>query len=111
MALLGLRLCAGFSLVAASGAFCLVAVSGLLSAVASLVSEQGFYMDCSPPGSSVHRNLQARILEWVAISFSRDRPGNGFSLIMLGTLASFVLVLLNRTAKRRSTFIPLVFCG
>ena len=27
--------------------------------------------DCSPPGSSVHRILQARILEWVAISFSR----------------------------------------
>ena len=23
-------------------------------------------MDCSPPGSSVHRILQARILEWVA---------------------------------------------
>ena len=27
-------------------------------------------MDCSPPGSPVHRILQARILEWVAISFS-----------------------------------------
>jgi len=27
-------------------------------------------MDCSPPGSSVHGILQARILEWVAISFS-----------------------------------------
>ena len=27
--------------------------------------------DCSPPGSSVHGILQARILEWVAISFSR----------------------------------------
>ena len=31
-------------------------------------------MDCSPPGSSVHGILQARILEWVAISFSRDLP-------------------------------------
>ena len=29
-------------------------------------------MDCSPPGSSVHEVLQARILEWVAISFSRE---------------------------------------
>ena len=29
-------------------------------------------MDCSSPGSSAHRNSQARILEWVAISFSRD---------------------------------------
>ena len=28
-------------------------------------------MDCSPPGSSVHRIFQARILEWVAISFFR----------------------------------------
>ena len=28
-------------------------------------------MDCSPPGSSVHGILQARILEWVAISFFR----------------------------------------
>ena len=28
-------------------------------------------MDCSLPGSSVHRILQARILEWVAISSSK----------------------------------------
>ena len=28
-------------------------------------------MDCSPPGFSVHGNFQARILEWVAITFSR----------------------------------------
>ena len=28
--------------------------------------------DCSPPGSSVHGILQARILEWVAISFSKE---------------------------------------
>ena len=28
-------------------------------------------MDCCPPGSSVHEIFQARILEWVAISFSR----------------------------------------
>ena len=28
-------------------------------------------MDCSPPGSSVHDISEARILEWVAISFSR----------------------------------------
>ena len=28
-------------------------------------------MDCSPPGSSVHGILQARILEWAAILFSR----------------------------------------
>ena len=27
--------------------------------------------DCSPPGSSVHGILQARILDWFAISYSR----------------------------------------
>ena len=29
-------------------------------------------MDCSLPGSSVHEILQARILEWEAIPFSRE---------------------------------------
>ena len=28
-------------------------------------------MDCGLPGSSVHGSLQARILEWVTIAFSR----------------------------------------
>ena len=40
-------------------------------------------MDCSLPGSSVHGILQARILEWVAMSFSR-----GSSQPMDGTLVS-----------------------
>ena len=33
-------------------------------------------MDCSPPGSSVHRIRQGRIMEWVAIPFSKgsSRP-------------------------------------
>ena len=31
-------------------------------------------MDCRPPGSSVHETLQARILECVAVLFSRDLP-------------------------------------
>ena len=34
-------------------------------------------IDCSPPGSSVHGILQARILEWVAISFTRDIQDTG----------------------------------
>ena len=29
-------------------------------------------MDCSPPASSVHGLFQARILEWVVISFSKE---------------------------------------
>ena len=40
-----------------------------------LVSKSGLTLcdstDCSPPGSSVHGILQARILEWIAISLSR----------------------------------------
>ena len=31
-------------------------------------------MDCSLPATSVHGILQANILEWVAISFSRGSP-------------------------------------
>ena len=41
------------------------------SEVAQLCPILSNSMDCSPPGSSVHGILQARILEWVAISSSR----------------------------------------
>ena len=34
-------------------------------------------MDCSPPGSSVHGILQARILEWVVIPSPEDLPDPG----------------------------------
>ena len=36
-------------------------------------------MGCSPPGSFVHGILQARVLEWVAISFAREssQPRDG----------------------------------
>ena len=30
-------------------------------------------MDCSPPGSSIHRIFQARVLEWGAIAFSEQQ--------------------------------------
>ena len=41
-------------------------------------------MDCSPPGSSVHGILQARILEWIAISFSKGIfPTQGSNLDLL----------------------------
>ena len=45
-------------------------------------------MDCIPPGPSVRGMSQARILEWVAISFSRDLPDPG---IEPGSLVSPVL--------------------
>ena len=32
----------------------------------------GSLVDCSPPGSSVHGNLQVRILEWIAMPSSRE---------------------------------------
>ena len=55
-------------------------------------------MDCSPPGSSVLWISQARILEWVAISFSRgsSRPRDR-------THASFV----SYTAGRFFNTVPL----
>ena len=37
-------------------------------------------MDRSPSGSSVHEILQARILVWVAIFFSRDLADPGIKL-------------------------------
>ena len=36
-------------------------------------------MDCSPPGSSVHGTLQARILEWIALFFSKITVDGGSS--------------------------------
>ena len=43
-------------------------------------------MDCNPPGSSVYRNSQARILEWVAISSSRGSswPGDWTCMSFVG---------------------------
>ena len=43
----------------------------------SVVSDSCDPMDCSLPGSSFHGILQAKILEWVAISFFRDLPNPG----------------------------------
>ena len=43
MAMLGLHCCLGFSSVAASRGYSLVAVCGLLIAMASVVSERGLY--------------------------------------------------------------------
>ena len=51
-------------------------------------------MDCHPPGSSVHGILQARILEWVAMPFSRgssqtrDRTWVSHGSSPLGIIAS-----------------------
>ena len=48
-------------------------------------------MDCSPPGSSVHGILQARVLEWVAIAFSEIiiRWYNNVTCVYIYSLLSF----------------------
>ena len=54
------------------------------------------HMDGSTPGSSVHGILQARILEWVAISYSRgssqpgDKPVSLMFLVLAGRLVTTV---------------------
>ena len=50
-------------------------------------------MDCSPPGSSVHGNFQARVLEWGAVAFSQFYLRLSLFLVILyshfhGTLTS-----------------------
>ena len=56
------------------------------------VSMAGLWWDCSLSGSSVHGILQARILEWVAISFSRGssrpRDWTGFPTLQVDSLPS-----------------------
>ena len=43
-------------------------------------------MDCSSPGSSVHRISQGRILKWAAISYSRNFPTHGLNPHLLRLL-------------------------
>ena len=47
--------------------------ASLLLLSCSVLSDSCDPMDCSLPGSSVHGVFQARILEWVVISFSDPR--------------------------------------
>ena len=57
--------------------------------------------DCSLPGSSVHGIFQARVLEWVAISFSRDLPNPG---IKPGSPALQADVLLSEPPGKTSNY-------
>ena len=52
-------------------------------------------MDCSPPDSSVHGILQARILEWVAISLSRgsSQPGDSIWVSYVSFIAGGFLII------------------
>ena len=42
------------------------------------------HVDCSPSGSSVHGISHARILEWIAVSFSRPRDQTRVSYVSIG---------------------------
>ena len=50
-------------------------------------------VDCSPPGSSVHELLQARILEWVAMPSSRESspPRDGTHVSYVSCIGRWVL--------------------
>ena len=70
-------------------------------------------MDCSPPGSSVHGILQARILEWVAISSSRedlpDREIKPTSLVSPALAEGFFTTSTTRAALEASPSLPQVW--
>ena len=65
----------------------------------SLVSDFCNPMDYNPPGSSAHGILQARILEWVAIPFSRgsSRPRDQTQVFHIA--GSFFTVWASREAQ------------
>ena len=50
-------------------------------------------MDSGPPGSSVHRTFQARILEWIATSFSRGstRPRDWIHVSCFSYIGRWIL--------------------
>ena len=48
-------------------------------------------MGCHLPGFSVYGVSQARTLEWVAISFSRDFPDPGIGCLFVLSMISFAV--------------------
>ena len=70
-------------------------------------------VDCNPPGFSIHGILQARILKWVAISFSRgSSQSRGYSQSAQHTWSEVLILFLsvsppteeiNRTGKTQLT--------
>ena len=63
-------------------------------------------VDCSPPGSSIHGILQERVLEWAAISSSRDLPEPGIkpTSLMFPSLACGFFTT-SATWKAQNTYI------
>ena len=81
--------------------------------------------DCSPPGSFLHGILQARILEWIAISFSKgsSQTGKGnpfwspslaggfFTIKTLGTLIHMYEVKWSEVAQSCLTLCDPIDCS
>ena len=65
-------------------------------------------MDCSPPGSSVHGILQARILEWVAMpsSMGSSQPRDGTSISSISCTSSVCVCVCNYKYQRQETTFP-----
>ena len=57
-----------------------------------------YSMDCSPPDSSVHGILQVRILEWVAIPFSRRSSWTRDQILVSCVAGRFFMVWASREA-------------
>ena len=71
-------------------------------------------MECSPPGSSAHAVFQARILEWVAISFSRQsfRPRDRTQVSSIGRQSLYHWATREaQTLWRGTQFIRTLFSG
>ena len=56
-------------------------------------------MDCSLPGSSIHGILQARILEWVAISLSRGSSQPRDQTLVFRTSGRFFTIWATKAAR------------
>ena len=90
-----LSLCVSFvsgSVISASWCVCHYISSTSISCAMPCVCAQSCLtlcdpMNSSPPGSSVHEILQARILEWVAIPFSRGSSNPGIEPSFLASPA------------------------
>ena len=60
-------------------------------------------MDCSPPASSVHGTLQARILEWVAIPFFRGSSWPRDQIVCSTLQVDFYQLTNNELAEEESS--------
>ena len=68
-------------------------------------------MDCSPPGSSVHRIFQASILEWVSIAYSRECSPFRYQTHMSWEADSLPLEPLGKSCKTEFNLLQLLSHG